>query len=496
MRGNSDGNGWGNRPGRGQENRGLPGTRGIWLWSAVLALLCTLISYPGIWYSDSYVRVTTGGAVLNAVVKTLTGHRAPLETGNAFTVIPSFFMAVSQGLTGHVALYTFVQAFAFFAACFLLIREMNPGSWKIQAVLFACCPLIYGMSVYYEAGVGCVTGIAALMLLFRRAGEEKDRPGRAAEWLLVMFFSFVTFGYRTNALTILPVLGYALIRLSQPIKRKALLALALLAGLIMTWALPWIFDVHSQSTASVGFVWEILTAIQRMPAEEQEQYQDYLDEIGGEGATRAALAVCTEESAGSFMWGEPLGTEQLSAPGATGKAIGKYLQLMAEKPGIWFGVKRDVMERSLGIQGSLDTSEYCYNRWDQMGEYGFNDSLQRKAFYQSFLSVCYALEPFVLHPWVAFLITGLLMALAWFRKSPRRALYAWTAWMAVFYYLAYLLDTPAYDFRYFYPSMLLMLILDTAILMNGIAQLASLWSGKRGKEAKKHAAAGRHSGVQ
>lgn len=95
----------------------------VWAWSAALALLCTLISYPGIWYSDSYVRVTTGSAVLNAVVKTLTGHRAPLETGNAFTIVPSFFMAFSQGLTGHFALYTFGQAFAFFAAAFLLIRS-------------------------------------------------------------------------------------------------------------------------------------------------------------------------------------------------------------------------------------------------------------------------------------------------------------------------------------------------------------------------------------
>ena len=32
-------------------------------------------------------------AALNAAVKTLTGHRMPLETGNAFTVIPSFFIA-------------------------------------------------------------------------------------------------------------------------------------------------------------------------------------------------------------------------------------------------------------------------------------------------------------------------------------------------------------------------------------------------------------------
>ena len=102
--------------GNGYYKRQIAENRGLWGWSVIFALLCTFISYPGIWYSDSYVRVTTGGAVLNAMVKTLTGHRFMLDTGNAFTIIPSFFMAISQGLTGHVGLYTFAQAFAFFAA--------------------------------------------------------------------------------------------------------------------------------------------------------------------------------------------------------------------------------------------------------------------------------------------------------------------------------------------------------------------------------------------
>ena len=45
----------------------------------MLALLCTLISYPGIWYSDSYVRVATSGAVLHAMVNTLKGMRMIYE---------------------------------------------------------------------------------------------------------------------------------------------------------------------------------------------------------------------------------------------------------------------------------------------------------------------------------------------------------------------------------------------------------------------------------
>ena len=453
---------------KGYYRKRIAENRAVWAWSAALALLCTLISYPGIWYSDSYVRVTTGSAVLNAVVKTLTCHRAPLETGNAFTIVPSFFMAFSQGLTGHFALYTFGQAFAFFAAAFLLIRELNPRGRKLQSVLFAVCPLIYGMSVYYEAGIGCVTGIVGLMLLFRRIGEEKSREDRIIEFLLVMFCSFVTFGYRTNALTTVPVLLFFLWRLKTTGKMKSLTLLALIMGLLWTKGLPWIFDVHSLTTASAGIVWEMLTAVQRMPAEEQEKYLDYLDEIGGEGATRAALATSTEDTAGNFMWGEPLGIRKMSAPGATMTAVRKYLQLMVQKPGVWWGVKRDVILRSMGVTGRLDYSEYNYNRWDSMGAYGFNDSRQRQAFYDSFMTVCGGLGFLTLRPWVSFLISAVLWGIAQMQKAGFRHRYSFVFWLAAFYYLAYLLDTPAYDFRYFYPSFFLLSILDVSIFWNGV----------------------------
>ena len=438
--------------------------RTLFLWCAALALLCTLISYPGIWYSDSYVRVTTGSAVLNAVVKTLKGQRAPVETGTPFTLIPSFFMAISQGLTGHVALYTFGQAFAFFAAVFLLIRELNVSGWRMQSFLFAICPLIYGMSVYYEAGIGCVSGIIGLMLLFHRVGEEKSHGERVLEFLLVVFCSIVTFGYRTNALTILPPLVFFLLREKAAGKLKSLAVLALTVGMAFTRIVPWVFDVHSLSTATVGIVWEMLTVIQRMAPENQEKYQDYLDEIGGKGSTKGALATSNENSSGNFMWGNDLGIVQLSAPGATVTAVRKYVQLMAEKPAEWFSVKRDIILRSMGIQGKLDYSEYDYNRWDEMEKYGMVDSLQRRAFYDSFIFTVSVLEDWVLRPWVSFLVSLIFVIIEWFRKVSRRKEYLWTLGIAAFYYLAYLLDTPAYDFRYFYPSLLLMTILDAAIL--------------------------------
>ncbi|MBQ3705671.1 MAG: hypothetical protein II888_04380 [Clostridia bacterium] len=466
---------------RGYYGRRLVSCRHIWCWSFVLALLCTLITWPGVWYSDSYVRVNTGNAILNTLINLLHGRRVPLETDNAFSVLPSFFMALSIGLTGHVSLYTFLQAFAFFAAAFLLIREVNPEHRILQSVLLACCPLIYGVSVYYEAGIGCLTGLALLLLLLLRADDPKGRWDRALEFLGTAFFSFVTFGYRANALTVLPVLFLLLLRGKAKKIWKSLLLLAILLGILMTAGLPRILGIHSQSVSSVGIVWEMLTAIQRIPEAEREPYLDYLDELGGEGVTRAALEISNEETSGSFTSAGLLGPGHLSAPGATLLALRKYFRLMLERPVEWFSVKRDVILRSLGIGKALDGSEYSYNRWDAMGDYGFNDSRQRHAFVDSFLACFEGLGFYTRHPWVPFLLSLLLVLAEYALKRPGRGKDALLLWTAAFYYLAYLLDTPAYDFRYFYPSLWMLMILDGAVILKEAGRLHKKISVSRRK---------------
>ena len=444
---------------------------GIWIFSAALALVCTMITYPGIWYSDSYVRVETGHAVLNAVVKTLTGHGAPLNTHNGFTLIPSFFMALSAGITGHVGLYTFAQAFAFFSASFLLIRELNPFGWKVQIVLFALCPLIYGVSVYYEAGIGCAAGMAALLLLLRRVEDEKSLPDRVLEFLMIAFASLVTFGYRTNALTVMPVLLVILLRVKCPRVRKTMALAALMLGVIMTKAIPWIFQVSGQSNGMTGFVWEMITVIQRMAPEEQAKYADYLDEIGGEGATEKVLKSSTEDSANNFVWGSAINMEKMSAPGMSGVILRKTFGLIREQPAAWLRVKWDFICRTMGMAGRLDYSEYDYNRWENMDKYGFNDSLQRWGFYNSFIRANEVMGIFTCHPWMMFLITGVMMAVETLRKSKKSRLYAQLFWMAVFFYAAFLLINVSFEVRFFYPALWLMMILDGAILLEWIGIL-------------------------
>jgi len=448
--------------------------KAVWAWSIILAIACTFISYPGIWYSDSYVRVTTAEAVANAIGKTLTGRGKPLETGNAFTVIPSFFMAPSYAVTGHFGLYTFFQAFGLFAAVFLLIQEINPPFRRTLAVLFGLSPIVYGASVYYEANVGSLIGLIMLILLFRRAREDKDRVDRAAEFILVALSSLITFGYRTNALTVVPVLVvYLFVSCRKQMVKKALTLGALILGIALTWLIPAVFQVHGESNASTAFVWEILTTIQRMDPDVQAEYLDYMDDLCGEEATRSALETNDENSVDGFMWAPRMSPEVFSAPGAFSKVLGKYFRLIVERPGDWLRVKADFTAKAMGITGPLDLYEYPYNRWERMAEYGFNDSDARKGFHASFLRFNEVFQFITCRPWVAFLVSACMVIAEAIRKNRKTELYALLLWLAIFYYLAYLIMIVVFEQRMFYPSLILLLVCDAAITSEWICGLAA-----------------------
>lgn len=455
--------------------RKLDENRGILFCALVLALLCTFISYPGIWYSDSYGRVNFANVIKKDAKLLLTGEGISEASQNWLTVVPSFFMAISKYLTGHVALYTFAQSFAFLSVTFLFIKKLNTSYRWLQYLLFGISPLILCVSVYYEAGVGCVTGIAMLVLLFDSAHEEKNRSGGVVEVFLVIAATFVTFGYRANAFTIIPVL-LAYVWLSGYRKtKKLILTASLTIGLALVSLFPKILKIDTMSSASAGFVWEIVTAIQRMDGEKQQQYLDYFDEIGGEGSTALAVQSSYETSVNGFIWqGGGLNSQALSGEtdeDAPVTVVKKYVEFIIREPVIYLQTKLDFIKRSLGIDGEISVKEWDYNRGDGMGAYGFNDCSKRETFVESYRKANERLGFYTCQPWLVFLISFVLVAVMWLQKDGRRGLYLFVLMLAAFYYGAYLINTQSFEIRYFYPSLYLLMILDVAIELSLLQKL-------------------------
>ncbi|MBR6152379.1 MAG: hypothetical protein IKQ25_13950 [Lachnospiraceae bacterium] len=102
--------------------------------SGIFALTCTIITYPGILYSDSYTRIENAKEILKG--------SSWIYFWN--THVPSYFIALSLQLTNGIALYTFMQAWLFFLITFLFIIRLGK-SYRIAQIIIACInPMIWG----------------------------------------------------------------------------------------------------------------------------------------------------------------------------------------------------------------------------------------------------------------------------------------------------------------------------------------------------------------
>ena len=93
-----------------------------------------------------------------------------------------------------------------------------------------------------------------------------------------------------------------------------------------------------------------------------------------------------------------------------------------------------------------------------MDEYGFNDSPQR----ERFVNLFHAFMEFMVifrRPWILYLVSLILILIWRFKfcgKNSPINLYEASFGVALFYYGAYILNTQSFEFRYFFPSWLLL----------------------------------------
>ncbi len=450
----------------------IKNNKNIIIVSLILAIVCTLISYPGIWYSDSYSRVQFADNVIESCNAIFEENRNPIELTSWLTVVPSFFMGMCKVATGNIALYTVLQSFMFFLVTFLLIKKMKTFLYKFQYVLFALSPLIFCVSVYYEAGIGCVTGIVALLLLLDDVKIEKYKLDRFIEFILLLLFSFVIFGYRANAFTIIPVLLIYVFKLKIEAKRKIFITSALILGIVSLSIVNHILNIRLKSSGSAGFVWEIIRIIQEMEPEKKEKYEDYLDEICGEGGTKIELDATDEISVNGFLSSENgITTYNLSEKGNSKKILKKYINIILNEPKLYFKVKLDFTQKTLGICEPIAYKEFNYDRFHMMKNYNFSDSSRRQEFVNVYEKVNNIFGFFIRRPWLVFLLSTLLVTIKWRQKDEKTRFYILLLMVSIFYYGAFIINTQSFEVRYFYPSLYLCMILDVAIAMDFIRDI-------------------------
>lgn len=437
-----------------------------------MGLLCTIITWPGIFYSDSYGRWQ--------MARDLTKLNFATQD-DWLSVPPQLFMAAVYWLFGgSYAAYTFLQATAYFFAAFFAIYSFVPRGRGIAIALFAACPVFYGFSVYLEMSVGCLTALLWLLWLVL-CFEHKDIKSwkfykTVLYFLLCCFLYFVLLGFRQNAITVLPVLFFAVFLLCKKFKSPRALAvhtLAVLLCVLSISAIPKVLNFAYQSkgaSGSVGFLWETVSMLQQL--QEKPEYANYLDEFGQEGTTQKAVLANNYNSI--YGYHDYIPNTVVSQGDNAAKITKKYFNLIVAEPKVFIATKARFMAYTLGLSQPLMVGEYEYNRNQRMDEFGYKDTVWRQGFYksyQAFLGYFSVLR----RPFVVFLAALAVFLPAKKRMLPlqrQRILAIYLA--AAFYYAAFLLSTQSQEFRYFFVPFALLFIVAAASAKPALETLQEL----------------------
>lgn len=436
--------------------------RNSFMIAACISIFLTILSYPGIIYSDSYGRIGFTDSLKLSIHAFFSGDAALHSVRSWLTVLPSFFILLSKEIVGSIALYTFFQCFALFFSAFVFADLLNNHRYQVwNKACILLSPVLWAFGVYYEAGVGCAVSIFAILMLIWKWKMLSNRFDKIITIAILTLSSFLCFGYRANAFSILPaVLMIIWFREKKMAVRAALMA-SVIIGFLGSAAVPRLLNVNTMSSYAAGFAWETVSVIQSMDADQKESYMHYLDDIFGEGATAAAVCSSSYQEQGSSinpLFYSPINSEAISLPGNSLKLIKKYFRLAFMEPKAFFRMKWEFISHSLGIGKPINMFEYDYNRWDRMNEFGFNDSHPRKVYVNYYLAFMEFMVVFR-RPWMLYVLC-LLLILVWRMqykgwKSPMN-LYEAAYGVSVFYYGAYLLNTQSFEFRYFFPSWILL----------------------------------------
>ena len=430
--------------------------------SISISIFLTILTYPGILYSDSYGRIAMSENVKTSIYAFLHGEIENYPTGSWLTVTPSFFIMLSKAIVGSIVLYTFIQSLSFLFFTYVYNDQLNENKhpvWNKLCLLLS--PVIWAFSIYYEASVGCVTAILAMLLLIWKWRVLQSVFDKVITIILLIFSSFVCFGYRANAFSIIPVIFIIVLLREKKIFSRLAIMVSVFLGFIGTFLVPAILNINTMSSYSAGFAWEIVSTIQSMDTEKQEEYKNYLDDIFGEGSTKAAIHVSIydeQEATINPMFESPINPVNISAEGNSAKLIKKYVKLAVNEPKAFLKMKWEFISHTLGIEKPINLFEYNYNRGEQMDEYGFNDSPQR----ERFVNLFHAFMEFMVifrRPWILYLVSLILILIWRFKfccKNSPINLYEASFGVALFYYGAYILNTQSFEFRYFFPSWLLL----------------------------------------
>ncbi|OXM83956.1 hypothetical protein [Paenibacillus rigui] len=436
----------------------------------IASIYFTFISYPGFLYSDSFAR-------WNFVKLLMSDTQLEGNAKNWLTVVPALFMALCYRITDNIGAFTLIQSFLFFFTGLHLVKEIrnNVESTVLISLLYVTFPIFAIFSVYHATDIFVVIGCNMILVsTFRQM--RNGRHDNLYLYSLLTFIAFVfIFGFRQNALSMIPMFALLCFFLYRKIRSKSIVivqTVALVLSLIGISVTPHIMNIYKYDVSAVGTGWEIISAIKLMkdandPA--YEKYSAYLDYLGN---TKLAVEQNQDTSIWGAYTGDKLSLDLAATPENASRIKRDYLNLALDKQKFFLVNKINFIKRSLGIGHDLGSAILLENDHTEMGmmkEYGVSDTLMRREMYQDYKSFV-SDYPIIKKPYALFLIDLILLGVASliYRNKTKLFPYYMIYGFAVFYYLGFLITTQSHEFRYFFPSMFFIVLISSSLVIDTI----------------------------
>lgn len=232
---------------------------------------------------------------------------------------------------------------------------------------------------------------------------------------------------------------------------------------------PRIINIDTMNTHTMGMIWEMVSIVDNI--DDSDMCDGILDPIGGEGATERALVTNTYKdsnaSVNSIWWGEPFEMYMIAGDLPEEYIKKAYIALVKAYPMEFIKVKSIFAANTLGFNGPLCDREYYYNRDDFMYNLGMRDSAGRHFFFDIFMKYNSTVK-IHRYPWIFFATATILYALKCLvNKKMVFSFQEISLCTALCYYGAFLINTQAFEFRYFFPAWVLL----TWYIVGGILEL-------------------------
>jgi hypothetical protein len=473
-------------------------TAHLFIIAVSLALACALLTlfWPGLATNDTGHRLCLADALLRGASPGQPNARegaAPLPDSvyqHVFPPMMSVVAAALRGLTGTWGAMTLLQCWWLFAALGILAqRVLGARLGTLAWLAIIAVPLVWNTALAMLPDAWVAASLCTMLACVLAASDARSR---ATPLLLACFAAsaVVCFGFRHNSITVLPVFTLAGVwiwlaaRAQAPnhrlATRTAILAAAcaILGALCFARLLPAALPWRAADVPATIMAWEHASAL-RLANDDALTTRHSLDQVARAAnatdpatATTRALAQHDWVMFNTIVYGPdaPLPARAIRDDGTHARAA--FWQLVREEPLLYASAKLRIWATVLGLrhagpvlfitadeQGPPWTLQYGVHL-GLSGPLAPNAPTRILSLSQRFTNATLALwMPYL---WFALALLALAVALASRSRALAPGLLLLAA--AAAYYAGFLILSPAFEWRYFLPSFVLLPIAILTLL--------------------------------